>query len=161
MRFLFVTFDAREGRFYRIVGDELKRRGHAAGHLTWSPLAAREARRAGQPAYELVDLVERAGEGVDIAAETRRIESSYDVLSLRDVYRTDRVCQGRPEPWCLDRTVRNFLAIERAFDEARPDVVVPEVGSEIARTAAHAVAIGRGIDVLFPFYTIFPNALRL
>ena len=32
------------------------------------------------------------------------------------------------EAWCVERTVRHFRAIERLFDELRPDVVVPEVG---------------------------------
>ena len=40
MRFLFVTLDAREGRFYVRVADELRRRGHEVAHLTWSPLGA-------------------------------------------------------------------------------------------------------------------------
>src|SRR4051794_27344330 len=110
MRFLFVTLDAREGRFYLRVSRELAKRGHEAAHLTWSPLGAADLRRAGFVAHELPALV-AAGADVDVAAEARRIESAYDVLSLRDVYRTDRVCEGRPEAWCLEQAVRQFRAV--------------------------------------------------
>ena len=161
MRFLFVTLDAREARFYRLAAQELARWGHTAAHLSWSPRATALARRERFQAWDVPSLLEQVGDRFDLAAEGRRIEASYDILSLRDVYRTDRICEGRPEAWCLDRTIREFLAVERVLDEARPDVVVPEVGSESIRTAAHAVARGRGLDVLFPFYTIFPNPLRL
>ncbi len=69
--------------------------------------------------------------------------------------------KGKSEAECLDRTVRHYRALERLFDKTRPDVVVPEVGSETFRTAAHQIAVQRGIDVLFLFYTIFPRPLRL
>jgi hypothetical protein len=160
MRFLFTTLDAREGRFYLRVADELRRRGHEVAQLTWSPLGARDMRKAGQPVDELPSLVEQVP-AVDIATEALRIEGTYDILSLRDVYRTDVIFEGRPEAECIERTVRQFLAVERVLDERRPDVVVPEVGSETIRTVVHAVALQRGIDVLFPFYTIFPDPLRL
>jgi hypothetical protein len=57
--------------------------------------------------------------------------------------------------------VRHFVALERIFDEVAPDVVVPEVGSETMRTAAHHIALRRGIATLFLFYTLFPRPLRL
>ena len=44
----------------------------------------------------------------------------------------------------------HFLALERIFDETRPDVVVPEVGSEVIRTATHLIALERGIADLLP-----------
>ena len=57
--------------------------------------------------------------------------------------------------------MRHFVALERVFDEAEPDVVVPEVGSETMRTVAHLVGRDRGATVFFLFYTIFPRPLRL
>ena len=57
--------------------------------------------------------------------------------------------------------MRHFRALEAIFDELAPDVVVPEVGSETMRTAAHQIALARGAQVLFLFYTIFPHPLRL
>jgi hypothetical protein len=140
---------------------ELVRLGHEVAHVTWSPHAARRLRRAGFAAYSMPDELERAGAGRDLAAEAERIRGSYDMLSLRDVYRTDPPCAGRSEAENVERTVRHFLALERIFAEVRPEVVVPEVGSETMRTAAHLIALQRRIDVLFLFYTIFPRPLRL
>ena len=41
-------------------------------------------------------------------------------------------------------------------------MVVPEVGSETMRTAAHLIGLDRArARVLFLFYTIFPDPLRL
>src|SRR5687767_10770371 len=147
MRFLVLSlFGWEESRFYGRVTRELERLGHEAVHVTWSPSAAASLRRAGFRTYCMPDELGRAANGRDLAAEGRRIEATYDVLSLRDVYRTDPPCDGRPEAECVDRTVRHFLAFERIYDEVRPDVVVPEVGSETMRTAAHLVALERGID---------------
>jgi hypothetical protein len=98
---------------------------------------------------------------LDVDAEAIRIEREYDTPTLRDVYRTDVACEGRPEDWCVSRTVHHFLAMERLFDEVRPDVVVPEVGTETIRRAAHLIGMRREIPVLFLFYTIFPRPLRL
>jgi len=53
------------------------------------------------------------------------------------------------------------LALERAFDAIRPEVLVPEVGNETIRVASHLIALRRRIPVLFLLYTIFPNPLRL
>src|SRR5262245_25280808 len=97
----------------------------------------------------------------DLEEEIRRLERTYELPSLRDVYRTDPPCEGRTESWCVERTVRHFLALERILDDARPDVIVPEVGTETLRTAAHLIGVRRDIPVLFPLYTIFPNPLRL
>ncbi len=161
MRFLFVTMESREAGFYRRVSQHLAARGHRPAHVTWSPASARRLRAAGFEAYAMPEELERAGEGRDLAAEGRRVEDAYAMLHLREVYRTDWACAGRPESECAERTVRHFLALERIFDRVRPDVVVPEVGSESIRTAAHLIGLARGIDVLFPFYTIFPRPLRL
>ncbi|HWT22253.1 MAG TPA: hypothetical protein VN213_01985 [Solirubrobacteraceae bacterium] len=162
MRFMVLSlFGFEESRFYGRVTAELVRLGHEAVHVTWSPRAAASLRRAGFRTYSMPDELERAGEGRDLAAEARRIEATYDLLSLRDVYRTDPPATRLTEAEAVERTVRHFLAFERIYDEVRPDVVVPEVGSETMRTAAHLVALERGIDVLFLFYTIFPRPLRL
>jgi hypothetical protein len=77
------------------------------------------------------------------------------------VYRADWACNGQSEAWCVDRTVRTFRALERIFDDVRPDVLVPEVGNETIRVAAHQIGLRRGIPVLFLLYTIFPDPLRL
>jgi hypothetical protein len=96
-----------------------------------------------------------------VAAETSRIEHQYRLPTIRDVYRADPPSEGKPEDWCVRRTVLHFRAVERLFDEIRPDVLVPEVGNELIRAVAHHVALDRGIPTLFLFYTIFPQPLRL
>jgi hypothetical protein len=98
---------------------------------------------------------------LDLEVEVARIEREYGLPSLRSIYRTDIACRGRDEQWCVERTVGLFLALERVFDEVQPEVLVPEVGNETIRTAAHAIAIRRGVPTLFLFYTIFPDPLRL
>lgn len=90
-----------------------------------------------------------------------RIVEQYDVPTFRDIYRTDFVCDGRDESWCVERTVRHMLAIEQIFDEWRPDVLIPEVGNETLRVTSRLVGVRRGVPVLFLFYTIFPNPLRV
>jgi hypothetical protein len=160
VRFLFLTHGSYESDFYGRVSQELIRRGHEAVHVTWSALAAQQLARDGIRAWVLPDELDRAGTG-DLDAEARRLESTYAMRSLRDVWRTDWPVEGRSEQEALERTVRHFRALERIFDEAAPDVVVPEVGSETFRTAAHLIGLERGIDVLFLFYTIFPDPLRL
>ena len=140
---------------------ELVRLGHRAAHVTFAASSAKALRQRGLPAYVLPEELERAGTSGDLDAEARRLEATYPMRSLRDVWRTDWPLAGRPERECLDRTVRHYRALERIFDEVAPEVVVPEVGSETFRTAAHHIGLARGIDVLFLFYTIFPNPLRL
>jgi hypothetical protein len=90
-----------------------------------------------------------------------RIEAQYETPTFRDIYRTDFACDGKPESWCVERTVRHVLAFEQIFNEYRPSILVPEVGNETLRTVAHLVALERAIPTLFLFYTIFPNPLRL
>jgi hypothetical protein len=155
MRFLFCTLQFDESDFYGRVGRDLTRRGHEVFHIAFS---RRSARRLG--GWCLPDAMARLGP-LDVDAEAARIERTYDTPSLRDVYRTDWPLRGRSERFCIERTVRHFVALERLFDEARPDVLVPEVGSETMRTAAHLIGLARGVRVLFVFYTIFPNPLRL
>jgi hypothetical protein len=161
VRFLFLTLYGNEPVFYGRVGAHLRNAGHEVAHLTWSRRGARHLRRAGFHACCLADMVPDASDGVSLADETARLEGTYEMLSLRDVWRTDWAVEGRSEEECLRWTVAHFRAIERAYDEYSPDVVVPEVGSETMRTAAHLVALGHGIDVLFLFYTLFPRPLRL
>jgi hypothetical protein len=161
VRFLFTTLQDPESDFYGRVGAELGGGGHEVVHVTYSRVAARSLRRRGYDAVVLPDAMAELGEGLDVAAEAARIEETYDTPTIRDVYKTDFPCYGRSEEWCVERTVRHFLALERILDRVRPDIVVPEVGSETMRTAAHLVALEREITVLFLFYTIFPNPLRL
>jgi len=162
VRFLFTTIQFQESDFYARVGRELESHGHETAQAAISRWSARKlARSSGYRSWCLAELVQEAGEGRDLAAEAERIERQYEMTSLRSVYRTDPPCEGRAEEWCVERTARWFLAMERVFDEYRPEVVVPEVGSETMRTAAHLIALDRGATVLFLFYTIFPNPLRL
>ncbi|MEJ7784302.1 MAG: hypothetical protein WKF96_05810 [Solirubrobacteraceae bacterium] len=160
MRFLFTTIQFEESAFYGRVGRELTERGHEPSHLTISRLAARDLRKR-QPALALGALMREAGPPASLESEARRIEDQYGFHTLRNAWWPDPACRGKPEDWCLERTVRTFRAVERAFDELRPDVVVPEVGSETMRTAAHHVALDRGVRVFFLFLTIFPNPLML
>ena len=149
-----------ESDFYGRVGAELARRGHEIGHVTFSRRAVPGLERHGGPVWCLPDAM-TALPPADPDSEAARIVATYDIPTLRDVYRTDWACDGKPEASCVERTVRHFVALERIFDEYRPDVVVPEVGSETMRTAAHQIALERGATVLFLFYTIFPEPLRL
>jgi hypothetical protein len=161
VRFLFLTLYGREPEFYGRVSKLVAERGHEVGHVTWSGRGARGLRRRGLIAYEFPRALAEAGRYGDPVAETARLERTYDMLSLRDVYRTDWPLEGAPEQVAIDRTIRHFRALERIFDEFRPDVLVPEVGSETIRTAAHLIGLQRGIEVLFLFYTAFPHPLRL
>jgi hypothetical protein len=160
VRFLFTTIQFLESVGWGRVGTELLARGHDVSHLAISRRSAAALRDTGADAYVLAERVRALGE-VDVAREAARIEARYPIPSLRSVYLSDPVSRGRDEAWLVDRTVRHFLTLERLFDEVRPDVLVPEVGSETMRTAAHLVALDRGITTLFVFLTIFPRPLRL
>ncbi len=160
MRFLFTTLQFIESEFYGRVGAELARRGHEVAHVAYSRRSAETLRRRGFRACCLTDLMEGLAP-FDVQGHAERIARDYATPTLRDIYRTDVACEGHPEQWCVERTVRHFVALERVFDDASPEVVVPEVGSETMRTAAHLIGLDRGATVLFLFYTIFPNPLRL
>jgi hypothetical protein len=160
VRFLFTTLQHRESDFYGRVGAILARRGNDVEHVTFSRRAAAVLRRGGFTAYCLPDAMASLGP-FDLEHEASRIERTYELPSLRDVYRTDPPCEGRAEAWCVERTVRHFLALERIVDDCNPQVIVPEVGTETLRTAAHLIGLQRDIPVLFLLYTIFPQPLRL
>jgi hypothetical protein len=161
MRFLFTSLQTYESEFYGRVGAELARRGHEHAHVTISRESARALRAQGIRAYCLPDVVAETATA-DLDAEVRRIEATYSIPHIRDVYYADRVCRSADdERFCVRRTVQHFRALERVFDEAQPDVVVPEVGNETLRVAAHLIGVQRRIPVLFLLYTIFPNPLRL
>ncbi len=160
MRFLFTTIQFDESDFYGRVAAELNGMGHESSHATISRRAGRQLGRR-QPVACVPELMGEVGLGDSLDSETERLESRYRLPSLRDVWYPDAACQGRPERWCHERTVATFRAVERVFDTTRPDVLVPEVGSETMRTAAYLVARDRQIPVLFLFYTIFPNPLMV
>jgi Capsule polysaccharide biosynthesis protein len=161
VRFLFTTLQTYESDFYARVGEELCGRGHNVSHVTVSRTAARRLRGQGIDARCLLDVAAAIGEPASLDDEVRRLEETYAMLHLRDVYRADRACSGKPERWSTERTVRHFRALERIFDDVRPDVLVPEVGNETIRVASHLIGLQRRIPVLFLLYTIFPNPLRL
>ena len=160
MRFLFTTLQTYESDFYGRVGAELERAGHEASHVTVSRASAAELRARGFGAVCLPDVIAGLAPA-ELAAEVSRIEATYEIPHIRDVYRGDWPCEGRSEEWCVRRTVEHFRALESVFDDVRPDVLVPEVGNETIRVASHLIGLARGIPVLFLLYTIFPNPLRL
>ena len=160
MRFLFTTIQFLESVGWGRVGDELAARGHEVAHVAVSRRSAEALRDAGTDAFVLPDRVRTLGD-IDVTAEAKRIEAQYPIASLRSVYLSDPVSRGRDEAWLVDRTVRHFLALEQVFDEVKPDVLVPEVGSETMRTAAHLIALDRRVTTLFVFLTMFPRPLRL
>lgn len=162
MHFLFATLQYVETDFYGRVGAQLERYGHDIAHVTYSRQADRRLRRGGAVSRCLAAEMEGGAIGpLDLELEVARIEREYSLPSLRSVYRTDVACRGRSDEWCVERTVRHFVALERIFDELLPEVLVPEVGNETIRTASHLIALRRGIPTLFLFYTIFPDPLRL
>jgi hypothetical protein len=163
VRFLFTTLQTYETEFYGSVGEELERRGHETAHVSVSREAARLLRERGLEARCLLEAMpaETGDEPATLAEEVRRIEATYPIPHIRDVYYADRVNAGKPEEWAIRRTVRHFRAVERLVDELRPDVLVPEVGNETVRVVMHLVGLQRRIPVLFLLYTIFPNPLRL
>ena len=123
------------------VGAELERRGHESAHVSVSREAARLLRERGLEARCLLDC--RMDEPADLEAEVRRIEATYPIPHIREVYYADRVNAGKPEEWAIRRTVRHFRALERLVDELRPDVLVPEVGNETIRVVAHLIGLQR------------------
>lgn len=159
-RFLFTTLGHVESTFYGLVGEELRRRGHAVAHVTYSRRAARVLERAGFRTYCLSDLMAR-DKIADLAFERSRIVSVYGLDEIEELSRTDFVCRGRRADWIHRRTALHVRALERVMDDFRPDVVVPEVGNETMRIAAHRIALEREVPVLMLFYTIFPQPLRL
>ena len=161
MRFLFTTLQTYESEFYARVGRELAAHDHEIAHVTISRASAQALRGQGLDAHCLADVAAEVGEPADLEAEVQRLEETYDMPHIRDVYRADWACNGRSEQWCVARTVRTFRALERVFDGVRPDVLVPEVGNETVRVATHLIGLERGIPVLFLLYTIFPEPLRL
>jgi hypothetical protein len=160
MRFLFTTLQTYESDFYGRVGAELTRLGHDVLHVTVSHASSRELRARGFSAVCLPDVITDLPRA-ELASEIARIEATYEIPHIRDVYRGDWPCEGHSEDWCVRRTVAHFRALERIFDDARPDVLVPEVGNETIRIASHLIGLARGIPILFLLYTIFPNPLRL
>jgi hypothetical protein len=160
VRYLFTTLLSYESDFYGRTATELVRRGHEVEFVTESGDSAQALRRRGLPAHELPSLA-RSVELRDWGVEGAALAARHDLPSIRDVYRVDPACAGKPEAWCIERTVRRFVAVERILDDVQPDVIVPEVGRETIRVAAHLAGLERGIPVLFLFYTIFPRPLRL
>jgi hypothetical protein len=161
VRFLFTTLQHIESDFYGRVGQDLADRGHEVAHVTYSRRAAQVLEGRGFTAWCLPDEMAKIGAETDWEAEAQRIAEQYDTPTFRDIYRTDFVCDGKSEAWCVERTVRHVMALERIFNHWDPQIVVPEVGNETIRRAAHLVGLRHGAPVLFLFYTIFPEPLRL
>jgi hypothetical protein len=125
MRFLFITLQTYESEFYARVGAELTAHGHEVWHVTISRASAKALREQGIDARCLADVAAAVGEPADLDSEVRRLEQTYDMPHIRDVYRADWACNGRSEQWCMARTVQTFRALERVFDDVRPNVLVP------------------------------------
>jgi len=161
MRFLFTTLQFIETDFYGRVSRELERMGHDCVHAVFSRQGAEKLRCAGFTTWCLPDLLEEAGRDLDVAADVARIEATYDIPAIRRVHLTDPPVRHRPEAELTERSVRHFRALERVFDEAGPDVLVPEVGRETMRQVATLIAQARGVTYLYFYLTIFPNSLLL
>jgi Capsule polysaccharide biosynthesis protein len=161
MRFLFTTLQTYESDFYGRVGRELERRGHETAHVSVSREAARLLRESGLDARCLMDAIAALPEPASLSEEVARIEATYPIPHIRDVYYADRATDGLSEDAAARRTVDHVRAIEQLVDDVAPDVLVPEVGNETVRVASHLFGLERGIPVLFLLYTIFPNPLRL
>jgi hypothetical protein len=155
VRFLFVTIQGFESAFYGRVGAHMRERGHQVEHLVVSTRAARRLRARGERARSLAEILATLPPAAP--DEARRIAERYGLDSAADLARADPVASVRTER----DAVAVVRAVEAAFEDARPDVVVPEVGRETVRLAAHAVARDRGVRTFFLFYTIFPRPLRL
>ena len=161
MRFLFTTLQTYESEFYGRVGAELERRGHDVSHLTFSRAAATALAELGFDARCLPDVVAALPAGGTLDEERQRIETTYALPSIREIYRVDWAAAGLSEEASIRRTVEQVRAVEHVLEDVQPDVLVPEVGNETIRQAMHLAGIERGIPVLFLFYTIFPKPLRL
>ncbi|HEX6713077.1 MAG TPA: hypothetical protein VF066_06815 [Thermoleophilaceae bacterium] len=160
MRFLFTTIQFEESDFYGRVAAELERHGNEVAHVCISRRAAADMQRRGFRSWCLPDEMAALGP-YDVNGEVARIERDYPIPSLRDVYRVDPAVRGRSEAWCVERTVRHFLALEKVIAEFDPQVVVPEVGRETLREAAYLAGMRHGAPVFFLLNSIFPNPLRL
>lgn len=161
MRFLFTTLQFVESDFYGRVSSRLRDMGHEVSHLALSRRAARDLERRGFRTYCLPDVAARVGIGQSLGAEIERIEARYATPSVKDVYRCDPAARGRPEEWCVERTVRTFRALEQVIDEMQPEIVVPELGRETMREAAYLVGLERGARVFFLLNSLFPKPLRI
>lgn len=160
MRFLFTSLQTFESEFYGTVARELEQRGHDTAHVTVSRASARLLRANGQRAWCIHDLIDELPEASQ-ADEVSRIEATYPIPHLRDVYRGDYATAGWSEEASQRRAVDVIRALERVFDDVVPDVVCPEVGNETIRVAAHTIGLARDVPVLFLLFTIFPNPLRV
>lgn len=161
MKFLFATLQYRESDFYARVGQELGARGHEVAHVTYSRRAAAVLRRRGLDAHCLPDLMKQELPAPWPELE-REIVGEYPIAGLGDIYRTDPAYRNGDSPErCAERTVRQFVAVRSLFDRLRPELVVPEVGSESMRTVVHLVGMTRAATTFFLMYTLFDDPLRL
>src|SRR5436190_69184 len=110
MQFLITTLQTYESEFYGAVARELERRGHAVTHVTESRASAHALREQGADARCLPDVAAGLGEPASLDAEVRRIETTYPIPHLRDVYRNDWPLAGRSEEHAVRRTVASFRA---------------------------------------------------
>jgi hypothetical protein len=160
MRFLFTTLQTFESEFYGTVAAELERRGHETAHVTVSRASANRLREEGFAAWCLHDVIAEL-RPLPPGEEASRIESTYPMPHLRDVYRGDYAIADWDEDASQQHAIDVFRALEVVFDEVRPDIVCPEVGNETMRVAAHLIALARDVPVLFLLFTIFPDPLRV
>lgn len=160
MRFLFTTLQYIESDFYGTVARELERRGHQVRVTTVSRRSAKRLRATGVDGVCVHD-VSLDGVAPSLEDEVRRLTRTYGLGSLDTVHADDAASPPAGHRSSAERTVRYFRVVEALFDRFDPDVLVPEVGNETLRIAAHHVALDRGVPTLFPFHSIFPRPLRL
>ena len=159
-RFLFLTLGYIEAEFYARVGRELEALGDEVVHATFSRRAAQRLRRRGHDAVCLPDVMAETAAGATEAG-ARALAERWGLPTFRDLYRADPAFRGRSEAWCVEHALAQASAVDAIVARRRPDVIVPEVGREVFRIAAHRAGLAREIPVLFLFFTIFPDPLRL
>jgi hypothetical protein len=161
MNLLIASNHFAEDDFYRRLSAELAQRGHTATHVVASHPAAEAVRKAGFAAYALPDLMQRLGP-LDQEAELARIERTYATATLRDVYITDPAANhGESERTDVERTIRQFLAMERIFDEVRPQFVIPDMTRASLPIVAHLIGLERKATVLWVMHSIFKGRMRV
>jgi Capsule polysaccharide biosynthesis protein len=159
-RFLFLTLGYVEADFYARVGRALEGLGDEVVHATYSRRAAHRLRRDGHDAVCVPDVMAETAAGA-LAEGAAAWAGRWGLPTFRDLYRADPAFRDRPEAWCVQQALAQASAIDAIVERRRPDVIVPEVGREACRIAAHRAGLARGIPVLFLFLTIFRDPLRL
>src|SRR5438105_2586706 len=113
MRFLFVTIQSFESAFYGAVGDAVARSGHDVAHVTYSRRASKPLLSEGRRAESLLDRMRELPTGAEPRQLADALAARYSLPSIREAYRGDPACDGKPEEACVGRAVAHFQALEQ------------------------------------------------